>query len=369
MNKGSVNRRKVVVINGRFLEQSTTGVQRFAANVVLALDRVVSEAGGSQSVRFLLAVPGACQTALELESIETCRVGRTRGVLWEQLELPLFAGNGLILNLCNVGPWFSGRHVTVIHDMAAFSTPANYRPLFRWWYRLLLPRLASTAKRVVTVSRFSASELIRYLQLDGDVVRVVSEGHQHISRIEADTRILDRLKLADRRFFLAVASRAKNKNVGILAKAISDVSGVALVVVGERNDEVFAHESAVADEKILYTGRIADREIRALYEKATGFVFPSLYEGFGLPPIEAMSVGCPVLVSNIPTHVEVCGEAAIYFDPRDESELRDKLLRVSQDVELREKMTQAGLKRAAGFDWLNTGRALFQTVSEVCAEV
>ena len=134
---------------------------------------------------------------------------------------------------------------------------------------------------------------------------------------------------------------------------------VRLVLVGGRNTAVFAAETGLAsDPRIVQAGPVTDAELKALYQHAVGLVFPSLYEGFGLPPLEAMACGCPVAVADSAAMPEVCGPAALYFDPSSTDAIAGAIQRLLDDAALRDRLRQAGTARAAGFQWADSAQAL-----------
>ncbi len=285
-------------------------------------------------------------------------MGRLSGNLWEQTELPLRTKDSVLLNLCNAAPMAKRRQIVVIHDTATLSTPQNYSREFRAWYSLMLSTVARRAAAIATVSNFSAGELMRHFQLPPRKITVVPESGEHISRLNRDERVLDRLQLRNRPFVLAVGSRAVNKNLRTLEAAIAQLEGrLQLVTVGGTNSRVF-DTSCASPDGALQTGYVTDPELAALYAHALCFVFPSLYEGYGLPPLEAMSTGCPVIVSDIAALRETCGDAAGYCDPADPTSIADAIRRVATDHQRRDELIELGLARAAKLKWAQPARIL-----------
>ncbi len=341
-----------VAINGRFLTQRTTGVQRFAAEVTRALDRMAAE--GSRPPARLLVPPGADRSAFPHLAVE--RFGRLRGQAWEQAELPLRARGSVLVSLGNTGPLLAGgRQAVVIHDAGAFDTPDSYSAAFRTWYRTLHNALPRFGARLLTVSEFSRGRIAERLRLDPGRIGVVPEGGEHILREPADAAILARHGLEPGRFALAVGTRAAHKGLGGLPEVVSILAarGMKIAIAGAADPGVFRNAAGPAGAAVVALGRVTDAELRALYEAALCLVFPSRYEGFGLPPLEAMSCGCPVLAAASGAVPEVCGDAALWFDaagggPRRPAEALERLLR---EQGLAEDLRRRGLARAAGFSW------------------
>lgn len=334
-----------MIINGRFMTRPATGVDRFALELLRALN--------THEPALTAWVPREAAVRAQLpRGLSTQPVGRLRGQAWEQWDLPQLAGDTPLVNLCNTAPLWRRQQLVVIHDAATLANPANFSWKFRTWYRLMLGNLMRRAKVVASVSKFSAGELMRYFPGRKAGVEVVCEGGEHILRVPADTGIIDRLSLNGRRFVLAVGSWSPNKNFGAVLKAMGllDDPDLLLVAAGGGNQRVFA-AAQVQDPRLLSTGFVSDAELRALYEHAACFVFPSFYEGFGLPPLEAMCCGCPVVVSNTTSMPEVCGNAALYCDPADPASIAGQIRRLLESPALCEEMRQAGLRRAQQFGW------------------
>lgn len=334
-----------MIINGRFMTRPATGVDRFA----LELLRALSATGPALTTW----VPQRATVRPDLpEELSTQPVGRLQGQAWEQWDLPQLAGEAPLINLCNTAPLWRRQQMVVIHDAATLANPANFNWKFRTWYRIMLSSLMQHAKVVASVSKFSAGELMRFFPGRKLGLEVIGEGGEHILRVPADTGIIDRLNLRERRFVLAVGSRSPNKNFGAVLKAMAllDDPDLLLVAAGGGNQRVFA-EAQVSDPRLLSTGFVSDAELRALYEHAACFVFPSYYEGFGLPPLEAMCCGCPVVVSNTTSIPEVCGDAALYCDPADPAAMAAQIRRLLDSPALCAEMREAGLARARHFGW------------------
>jgi glycosyltransferase involved in cell wall biosynthesis len=337
----------VFAINGRFLTQKVTGVQRFAREVTLALAR----AGASFR---LLAPPGAM---LEGVAVET--VGARGGQAWEQLDLPRAAHGACLVNLGNTAPLRRRDQIVVIHDAGVFDTPESYGAGFRLWYRTLhlaLPRLGA---RIVTVSEFSRRRLADRLRLDPARIAVMPEGGEHVLRVPADASVLARHGLAPRGYALAVGTRAAHKNLAALegAAALLAARGMAIAVAGAVEAGAFAGAADAAGTRLL--GRVTDAELRALYENALCLVFPSRYEGFGIPPLEAMWCGCPVLAARAGAVPEVCGDAALWFDAAGpEAALR----RLLEEDGLADALRARGHARARLHSWDRAASRLMELI-------
>ena len=341
-----------VLYNGRFLGRKPSGVDRFAIELIAALTQLPRLGGSAASLQIAVPAGGGSMLPDALARSQLLASGTRKGQLWEQLDLPQAAGDRALISLCNTAPALRENQLVVIHDAATLANPGNFSLAFRSWYRVLLAALMRRARVVASVSKFSADELTRHLGRRPRGIEVVPEGGEQILRQPADESLIDSLGLRGRRYVLAVGNRSPNKNFGAVLKALAlvDDPDLLLVAAGGANQRVFAG-TTVDDPRLVSTGFVSDAQLRALYENAACFVFPSFYEGFGLPPLEAMCCGCPVIVSNTSSLPEVCGDAALYCDPADPATLAAQLKRLLGSASLREELRAAGRQRAAQFGW------------------
>lgn len=348
-----------IVVNGRFLGRATTGVERFARDLLAALDEL-----GDARFSFTLLAPRGTP-APPLARIGFSTSGRLRGHAWEQFELPFRSTGSPLLNLCNLAPVARKRQLTIIHDAAVFAVPEGFSVAFRGYYRLLLPLIARRSRRIVTVSNFSRRELGRYLDLQESAVGLVQPAADAFRKLPADDGIMSRLERPDAPFALAVGSLDPRKNLIALARAAERIPDRRFVLVGGANQRIFADRGVAFPSNVQLLGRVSDGELKALYGRAACFVFPSRYEGFGLPPLEAMTCGCPVIAANAASLPEVCGDAALYFDPDDPEGLARAVVRMTEDEDLRDELRARGVERARRFGWRRSAVALLDLLDEV----
>jgi len=351
-------------LNGKFVAQRTTGVQRVASCLLAAIDHVLPR----EADWVLLCPPG--HPAPALKAIRVREVGwRGQSLhLWEQVSLPLAARDGRLVSLAGSAPLLARRASAMIHDAAVFDRPEAYAPLFRAWYRFLFRQLALRGAQLLTVSAFSRRRLAHALHVDERRIAVIPEGSDHLAGVAPDEGVLARLGLRSGDFLLAVASDNPTKNLPALVAAFGR-RGVAspgyLVIAGGRNERVFAAARGGDDPPgVVRTGPVSDAELKALYGHATALLFPSTYEGFGLPPLEAMACGCPVGAANAAAIPEVCGDAALYFDPSSVEAMTASLVRLGSDGPMRESLRARGRARAASFRWIDAAQTLLATLAE-----
>jgi glycosyltransferase involved in cell wall biosynthesis len=340
-------------INGRFLAQRSTGVQRYAQEIVAALDDILSEHPEyERRLEMRLVMPPGAEVKSGLSQIEVCRTSFGSGHGWDQFVLPLYARFG-VLSLGNFGPVLARNHIVCIHDANTFIEPESYSLAFGLAYRTLLPFIGKRARRVATVSRFSADMLVKYGVCRRDKIFIVPNGHEHALRWDASRTKNPLFNTLMRPYVLLLGGRAGHKNVDIIleqAQAL-DAAGIDIVVVGGASSIFSANEPAVQRSNIHYAGYVGDDDLAAFYEGAICLAFPSRTEGFGIPLLEAMARGCPVISSNAASLIEVGGDAVAYVDPNHGDGWRDAIVSLSGNEGLRAAMSLQGRKRATLFSW------------------
>jgi glycosyltransferase involved in cell wall biosynthesis len=247
-----------------------------------------------------------------------------------------------------------------LHDAAVFDRPEAYSLVFRTWYRWLFRRLARTAVAIHTGSNFSRERLAACLELEAGRIAIIPDGGDHLRDAVADPAVLVSAGLVGRRFVLAVGSASASKNVAALIAAFAQLpdADLRLVIAGGNHPAVFAAAGAtahtaprVAGGRVVRLGSVGDAELKALYSAAAVLAFVSLYEGFGLPPLEAMSCGCPVVGASTTAVPEVCGDAALYVDPASPADIARGLAQVLGDATLAADLVRRGQARLANFTW------------------
>jgi glycosyltransferase involved in cell wall biosynthesis len=253
----------------------------------------------------------------------------------------------------------------VLHDAAVAALPDNFTFAFRCWYQVMIRAYGQRARKIATVSHFSANEIVKHFGIKASKIEIIPESGEHILRNVPDYSLHTKFGLEQDGYFLAVSSHASNKNFDGVLQAVSRLPAVAskFVIVGGRNDKIFTAARREATGAIEL-GYVTDGQLRALYERTACFVYPSLYEGFGLPPLEAMSCGCPVLVSNVASLPEVCDYGASYCDPRDINDIAAQLSRLLESHALREELREAGLKRAGEWTWAGAASCLAEVAGD-----
>jgi glycosyltransferase involved in cell wall biosynthesis len=358
--------KRSTAFNGKFLASAPTGVHRVARELITSFDQLLGQQGApAPEDTWQLLKPRDAYQPLSLAHIPARTVGINTWQPWEQLDLPLAARGKILVNLCNLGPLAHPRNVTMIHDAQVFSSPASYSATFRSWYQFALPWLGRHSMRVLTVSEFSRDQLVAYGIAERENIAVIYNGVDHLLRIKASSNALETLGLQPHGYVIGLASTQVHKNLKVLLEAFRDprLSRLRLVLVGAAQEKAFVDAGLSLPANICFAGSVSDADFRGLMEAAICFACPSTTEGFGLPPLEAMTVGCPTIVAPRGALPEVCGDAALYADPDDPEAWVEAIVRLHEDRQCQEGMAARGISQAGQFTWARSARLLHDELS------
>jgi len=355
-------------INGRFLTQQITGVQRYAYEVLWALDRHLASGNPlTHGLELELLLPAGSTVPLGLQAIRARMFPSSlTGHAWEQFALPRQARHGL-LSLCNTGPLLARKQILCIHDVNTRSCPGSYTLPFRALYRTLLPALGRTSTSIVTVSHHSAMELRRFGVAAQKHIIVAGNGHEHALRWQPRHSTATAAS-AGPGTIVVLGSPAPHKNVGLLVSLAPELTaaGLRLAVVGRAERTVFRGQAAnPTAANIAWLGRLSDAELAALLQDCLCLAFPSLSEGFGLPVLEAMALGCPVVASKQASLPEICGDAALLASAHDPHAWLASFLRLREDHGLRQGLVRRGRRRAAAYRWSDTAQRYLEEMVSI----
>ena len=348
---------RYLTINGGFFNQRVTGVQRYGREIVAELDRLLQDDRLKSSLSAKIIAPAGGELSPVLDVIAFERTARGGGPSWHQCVLP-FATQGVLLSLCNMGPLFASNHIVCIHDLNIIITPESYSWAYRTYHRIVGRCLARHAAQVVTVSHFSARMLNDFGFRRIEQIKVIPNGHEHVRRWRPRLSRHSAMDPNRRPFIFVLGSRARHKNVDILfsiAKEI-DALGLDILVAGASGKGFSTLEMDSVPANVHLLGFVTDDDLAALYQNAQCFVFPSLTEGFGLPALEALAFGCPVIASNAASLPEVCGDAALYADPKSPRDWLDQIKRLRADPNLSQILRAEGPRRAMCFSWAKSAQ-------------
>lgn len=308
----------VIYINGRFLSNPMTGINRFAYELCKASSRLFE---------FTIIAPnGRILPEYDIRGLNIIEYGRLKSHLWEQISLPLFLStkkNYILLNFSGLGPLLNKSKITTIHDVSFLHNPGWFSKGYYLFYKILTPLIIKTSRAILTVSEFSKSEILKYYDVTPEKIHVV---------YNAVTKALENSTSDNQKekYILTVGSLDPRKNFKTLIRAFSDerLKHLELRIVGGTN-RVFGElgYDMQNSPNIKFLGRISDEELRNQYRNAHLFILASLYEGFGIPPLEALGNGCPIALSDIPVFHEIFEDAAVYFNPTDVNDIIGAILK------------------------------------------
>jgi glycosyltransferase involved in cell wall biosynthesis len=364
-------------INGRFLVAKRTGVQRAAYNLIktmVDLDReneYVIFTGYDQVHSSDWKYPNVTVVGDTLRPSESFR-----NHLWEQFRLPRLAKKykiDLLHSPANIAPLFyRGKSIVHIHDLCFIVNPQWYSFSFRTLYNLIVPRIAQRATKVVTNSNNSKNDLIQYFGLPAERVSLVywavDDTFLAEQRPQTEPTIVPKED-----YILYVGSLEPRKNINMLIEAFEDLRSqnlqikTKLVLIGGESP-LFAAVRLRAKrfgDDVIFKGFVRDDELKSYYRHASLVVYPSLYEGFGLPPLEAMASGAPVVTSRSSSIPEVVGEAAIMVDPHDRSQLVTAMFEVLSNPVLAQALRERGYTQVQKFNWFRVARGVLSVYYEV----
>ena len=353
---------KPIAINGKFLGANLNGVHRTAAY----FSRELAKHSAGKTALRLLTPPGTVGNP-EFPSLvgEPVTGVFNGGQGWEMVTLPMAARHDLLVNFCNLAPLLHGNSVVMIHDAQTFLHPEDYTGQQAIFYRAFLPWIASRARRILTVSEFSRGSLVAHGVGTRDKIDVVHNGTDHLLNTPPDPHILARHGLTSGKFVMCLGSTKGYKNIRAVFDALRDapLREFPLVVMGGPGPEKYAAAGWLPPAGTIFTGFVSDAEMRSLYQGAAVFVFPSLTEGFGLPPVEAMHSGCPVVSARAGAMPEVLGQAALLVDADRPDQYRTAIDSVLRDAEIAARLRADGTARAAELTWEAAGNRLWQVIS------
>jgi len=356
---------KALLFNGKFLSAASTGVHRVARELILGVaDILKNQPDYFDRRQLLLAAPRNIREPIAPAPIEVVQTGRLTGQLWEQISLPIFGRRGLLVNLCNLAP-IARPGVIMIHDAQVHISPRSYSWAFRNFYRTMQPIMARRARLVLTVSNYSREMLVKYGVAKAEKIVVIHNGVDHILRVPADQEVLPRLGLRPGGYAVALSNVQQHKNVGILLRAFAApaLAGAKLVLAGAATAEDFIKAGHECPPNVVFAGKVSDAQLRALMEGAACLAFPSTTEGFGLPPMEAMILGCPAIVAPCGALPEVCGDAALYVPPDDAPGWAAAMAGLIESPAARAELGEKGRAHAAAFTWARSAAQLAEILA------
>lgn len=356
----------MIYINARFLTQELTGVQRYAIELSKQLKLILKEGVNFVSPHNILNADIAEELGVEV-------IGTHTGHLWEQWDLPKFLQEKekpLLVNLCNTAPIFYRNKVTTIHDITFVRYPNTFSKSFVLFYRALIPWVIKTSKHIFTVSNFSKNEISEFYHIDKDKLSVVYNAtSKEFCSIRDNT-------LNGKKYFMAVSSIKENKNFIYILEAFQRFSEknkqVELYVIGDLESKSFKKidiSRYTQNDRIKFLGRVSDADLVRYYSNAVAFIFPSLYEGFGIPPLEAQACGCPAICSKASCLPEVFQDSVLYCDPYHVETLVDAMMDISMNNDLRNQLIERGFQNVLKYSWENSANDMAKVLETLIGNV
>ncbi|MRT50496.1 glycosyltransferase family 1 protein [Raoultella sp. RIT712] len=341
----------MVYINGRFLTQPITGVQRFAYELCLHLSRIRKDT--------VILVPAISLIKKDyiVKELNIIELKGGSGHYWEQFTLSLFLNKNnkaLLVNLCNTGPAFYKNQIVTQHDISYIRFPDSFSRKFRFFYMSLTPLLLKNSKAIITVSNFSKNEISSYYKVCKSKIYVIPNAVGHVFAMNNNCKLN-----GAEEYYLTVSSVNYHKNLhGLINALVESNIDIKLKVIGGRTAAFKNVDICVHDPRIDFLGRVTDEELVKLYQGAKAFIFPSFYEGFGIPPLEAQSCGCPVISSDRAAMKEVLDKSVFYFNPEIASEMINAIKFINENRRFRKKLIEKGNENIKRYSWTNSAHKL-----------
>ena len=300
-----------VIVNGKFMAERMQGIVRYSRELLFALDRILTEDDD-----VVLIVPPNAVDIPEYKCIRVKATGKRKGIAWEQLDLGNYVRRNkgaVLLNLCNIAPFFVRPGITAVHDIMYKVNPSHYTTLRnKLWHCLQYRYLFRHERAIITVSEFSKSEIEKNYPITKGKITVIPDAWQHVLDYRESPDWQARYPfLKDKGFFFSLATLAKNKNGRWIIEAARNNPNSVFAVAGKK----YETESIDIPENVHMLGFVSDEDACALIRHCRAFIYPSIYEGFGLPPLEALALGAEVISSNSTSLPEVLGDSVHYIDP------------------------------------------------------
>lgn len=345
------------VVNGRYLTQKATGVHRYAFEICNKLHEM--------GVDFHVAIPQEIDPGYKF-TFKTVKCGSLNTHMWEQISLPRYLksiGSPLLISFTGCGPLNYDNQIMTIHDVSHERYPQWFSKNYYRFYHFMMPRIGRKAHAVLTVSEFSKDEIVDTLGLDKDKIHVIHSNVPFHNKPSKDEILNFRHNPDAERYIIAVSSMDPRKNFVRLVEAFDKIEdkSVKLYIIGMSFKAFNTPDlQKLINERVHLPGYIPDEALQAMYQNALLSVYPSLYEGFGLPPLESMTYGCPAINSSIPALREVSEDAALYVDPYDVEDMTIKINQLLEDESLRQALRLKGLEQIKKYSWDKSAKQVYE---------
>ena len=335
-----------IYINGKFLAQKATGVQKYAIGIALALQK-------SHPDVIILTPRGKHETC----GLKIKKIGLLGGTLWEQICLPLFLifkKHSLLLNFCNSAPLLIKSQVITLHDLAFRKNKYWFGRAFRLWYNFLIPKICRNSQKIITVSELIKKEICTAYSITSEKIIIVPNGIPEMH--------FDEVKPFAFNYLFLTGIYNPRKNATFLLSLLSEIKNRNLHVVGVgENADIYKNIAIPEDDHLHLLKYVSNKQYYTFLKHATALVFPSEYEGFGIPVLEALSLGTPVIVPDVSLYQESFGEMPIYYLPGYEQSFLQALDQINYQSPSKNELTI--LKNKFNFD--NSATILSDTLKQL----
>lgn len=345
------------VVNGRYLTQKATGVHRYAFEICNKLHEM--------GVDFHVAVPREINPDYKF-SFKTVTCGSLKTHLWEQISLPGYLkknGSPLLISFTGCGPLNYSNQIITIHDVSHERYPEWFSKNYYRYYHYMMPRIGRKAHAILTVSEFSKKEIVDVFGLEASKIHVVHSNVPFHTKPSAEEILSHRPDPGAEKYIIAVSSMDPRKNFIRLAEAFNKIEdkSIKLYIIGMRFKAFNTPDlQKLVGDNIHLPGYIDDEALQGMYQNALLSVYPSLYEGFGLPPLESMTYGCPAIAADIPALREVSEDAALYVNPYDVNDIANGISLLLKDNTLREELKVKGLAQIKKYSWEKSAKQVYE---------
>lgn len=352
----------MIVVNARFLAQNITGIQRYAIELCKELKKINPE--------IIFVCPSNAKHRMMLDAIE---IGANLGHLWEQIDLPYYLyknGKPLLINLISSVPIIYSNQISSIYDIAFNINSDWYNFKYSFFYKLMTKFVIARSKKIISCSQFSIDEITKYYKTPSSKFEVI---YGAVSPF--DTSGNERINTGDSKYFLTLGSVSKRKNLIYLIRAFIEFSknnqDYKLLIIGNlhiailNKDDDEMQSMIATNSNIEVLGFVPDNQLSSLFQEASLFIYPSLYEGFGLPPLEAQYYNCPVAVSDIPIFREVYEDSVLYCSLDHTNSLTEIFHKIENKKIDIEELKRKGHENVKKYSWSESAIKLNQLISKV----